>query len=323
MQLINDTAWEARLFTGAIDEQQLGAWLVARATFTVDAARGTLTPSAVRWPVLHEPVATRYGTFPSDNHPRHRGCDLVILGSARCRRPTTSTTASFRVGDFERSIDVIGDRRWVRDGRGALVASAPEPFTRMPLDWSRAFGGRPEAHGESFAHPLNPDGRGACVDEAAVEGSPLPNLEDPSERIRAWSDSPTPAAWGPVARATPWQMADGVKRAGRALTPEEFDAHVRGLTPAGAVPRNVAPGARGDEQVRVALGDDRWEFALPGWSLRVDVRLGEERVALRTSLAGLWFLADTQLLVVTFRSRWRYPMRPREARRATLLADAA
>jgi hypothetical protein len=327
MELINDTNWEARLFTGAIDDVQVGGWLVARATYAVDAARGRLIPTEVRWPVFHERVVTRYGTFPSDNHPRHRGCDLVVLGSARCRAPTPRTTASFGVGDFTRSIDVIGDRRWERDAHGELVASAPRPFTEMPLDWSRAFGGRAEVHGEPVEHPLNPGGMGVCGDEASAEGVALPNLEDPAAPIAAWSDSPVPAAWGPVPRSLPWQMSERSQAQGwtpdRPPTATDFERLVRGCTPAASVPRNVAPELRGDERVRIALGDDRWDFTLPGWRLQVDVQVGAEQFARRTSVSGLWFLADTQLLVVTFRSRWRYRMRARETRRARLYAMAA
>jgi hypothetical protein len=327
MEFMNDTNWEARLFTGAIDEQQIGAWLVARATFQVDRARGRLIPTEVRWPVFHEKVNTRYGTFPSDNHPMHRGCDLVVLGRARCERPTARTHASFTVGDFTRRIDVIGDRRWVRSAGGALVASSPVPFTAMELDWTHAFGGRSETHGEPIEHPLNPDGIGVYGDEECAEGGALPNLEDPAEPIRAWTDSPVPAAWGPVARSLPWQMSERVKAQGwtaeRPPTGPEFDALVRGCTPAASVPRNVAPGVRGDEAVSIALGDDRWDFTLPGWNLRVDVSVGAQRAEHRTSISGLWFLADTQLLVVSFRSRWRYLMRPREARAAKLYAAAA
>ena len=327
MDFLNDTGWEARLFTGAIDDEQIGAWLVARATFEVDPSRGRLTPSAARWPVFHEKVDTRYGTFPSDNHPMHRGCDLVVLGRARCRQPVERCDASFSVGDFHRTIRVIGDRRWVRDVRGELVASTPTPFTEMPLDWSRAYGGRAESRGEPVEHPLNPQGRGVCLDEASAEGVSLPNLEDPSMPVATWMDSPVPAAWGPVDRSLPWQLGDRVKQEGwgpgNEPGQERFNALVRTCTPAASVPRNVAPELRGDERVRIALGDNRWDFALPGFNLRVDVQVGDERFVRRTSVSGLWFLADTQLLVVTFRSRWRYRMRPRETRAARLHAMSA
>ncbi len=327
MHFTNDTNWEARLFTGALDDVQLGAWLVARATFEVDQSRRRLIPTEVRWPIFHEKVTTRYGTFPSDNYPIPRGCELVVLGSARCRQPTRRTQASFSVGDFTRSIDVIGDRRWVRGANGTLVPSAPEPFAEMNLDWTRALGGRSETHGETIEHPLNPVGRGAYGDEEHAEGGLLPNLEDPAEPIRSWTDSPVPAAWGPVARSVPWQMTEGVKRQGWGLdnppTDEAFDALARSCTPSAAVPRNAAPKVRGDESVAIALGDDRWDFKLPGWNLKVDVQVGAERSRQRTSISGLWFLADTQLLVVSFRSWWRYVIRPRETRSATLRAIAA
>lgn len=323
MELVNDTAWEARLFTGAIDERQMGAWLVARATFSVDRARGRLVPTEVRWPIFHQQVATRYGTFPSDNHPMSRGCELLILGSARCERPVRRIRTTFTVGDFSRSIDVIGDRRWVRSEEGTLVPSEPEPFTAMSLDWARAYGGSTEADGEPAAHRLNPIGKGLCLGAESCEGAPLPNLEDPAEPIAAWSDTPTPAAWGPVPRVTPWQIRELLTGRRDPPSEEEFAALAKAVTPSASVPRNTAPAVRGDEEVTIELGDNRWAFSLPGWNLKVDVEVGGERSWQRTTVSGLWFLAETQLLVVTFRSRWRYPLRPRETRSARLHALAA
>ena len=321
MLLINESGFEARLFTGAIDDEQLGAWVVARATYAIDREWETLSRGPSQWPVFHDRVATPFGTFPSDNSPRHRGCDLVILGSVRCVRPTPSTVASVEVGDHARSIDVIGDRRWVRASDGSLVPSAPLPFTEMPVGWNRAFGGSCGTGESAGRHPLNAPGRGLYADERSAEGGLLPNLEDPYERIRAWSDAPTPAAWGPVARARPWEMNDALQHrdAGAGpVTPSELERIAYGCTDAASVPRNRVSAVRGGERVRVRLGDEAWSFRLPDCNLRVDVAVGAERFSTRTTISGLWFLADTQLLVVTFRSRWRYRMRPREERCATL-----
>lgn len=327
MDFINDTNWEARLFTGSLDDEQLGGWMVARATFRVDRERGRLIPTEVRWPVFHERVHTRYGTFPSDNYPMHRGCDLVVLGRARYTQPTARGRASFKVGEYERAIEIVGNRRWARAADKSLVPTAPEPFTEMGLDWTNAYGGLAVRDGEQIIHPMNPIGRGVYLDEESAEGQGLPNLEDPDEPIRRWSDAPTPAAWGPVERAQPWQMQAAIRRQGWTESSDptraEFMRVARSCTPAAAVPRNVCPSVLGDEDVTIALGDDRWSFTLPGWRFQVRVDVGAERSLHRVDMSGLWFLADTQLLVATFRSRWRYLIRPRETRTATLLAQAA
>ena len=105
--------------------------------------------------------------------------DAAALGEARVR-----------VGPLDKTVRVIGDRRW--DAHG--VASAPAPFTEMPLRYTHAFGGA--------GFPLNPYGKGFSDDATApLEGRALPNLEDPAMPIGAWSDSPVPAAWGPVPRS--------------------------------------------------------------------------------------------------------------------------
>ena len=326
MRFDNETALDARLFTGALDTQSLGAWLVARATYAVDRTTGTLTPAPCQWPVFHHRVQTAFGTFPSDDSPKHEGCDLVVLGSARCAAPVRQTVASFTVGAHRRCIDVIGDRRWVRRNDGVLVPSEPEPFTEMTLGWNRADGGTLGDDDDRTTHPLNPCGRGLCTAEEMAEGQLLPNLEDPSERIARWSDTPTPAAWGPIAKALPWQVEHHLRARGTDAPPLEdaaFAEVVRNATEAASPPRNVIGALRGDERVELRLGDDAWRFVLPGLALRLDVEVGAQRFATRVSVSGLWFLADTQLLVVSWRSRFRYRMRPREERRATLRAMPA
>lgn len=156
--------------------------------------------------------------------------DLVLQGNAYTYFSGVHTThVSLRVGAFERSIRVYGERRVVRGPDGALRFTSPEPFDRIPLRYDRAYGGVdvtafrrhpapkmlrelaqaapgiPVDTDTPFHYARNPCGRGFLIEEdeeslAAVE---VPNLEFPfdwitPERLAAksidgWIGAPLPA----------------------------------------------------------------------------------------------------------------------------------
>lgn len=119
--------------------------------------------------------------------PKQRG-ELLVHG--RCFTansvPRTAASARVKVGPIDKTLYVIGNRTWRRDG----VPGDPEPFTEMPIHYSRAFGG------EGYA--LNPLGVGfAKVKENGQEIHRLPNIEWPGKLIQSKSDRPAPAGFGP------------------------------------------------------------------------------------------------------------------------------
>lgn len=115
--------------------------------------------------------------------------EFLVSGRAfSAGAPTAALRVRASLGPVDKTVLVVGDRRWER---GAMTA--PAPFTDMPLDWSRAFGG------EGFA--LNPLGRGAAP---GPDGShALPNLELPEAPVRDPRDRPRPTGFGPVDFAWP------------------------------------------------------------------------------------------------------------------------
>ncbi len=160
-----------------------------------------------------------------------RGTDFVVKATAHAPggRPVTEVDAAVTVaGVYRHRVRVIGDRtcQW-RDGR--LVFSEPEPFTTMPLTYDRAYGGSDESAREELdQHHLgalqkyvrqyltdanlcvyyrNSAGKGYLIHAGEdADGLPLPNLEDPDDRLNArhlavedatrWYDQPLPAGFG-------------------------------------------------------------------------------------------------------------------------------
>lgn len=119
--------------------------------------------------------------------PKQRG---EVLVHGRCftagavPRPAAAVRA--KVGPIDKTLYVIGDRTWRRDG----TAGDPEPFTEMPIHYARAFGG------EGFQ--WNPIGVGvAPIKENGREIHKLPNIEFPKKLIKSKSEKPMPAGFGP------------------------------------------------------------------------------------------------------------------------------
>lgn len=107
--------------------------------------------------------------------------EFLVHGNAyaTAERPNAVAVRA-RLAGVEKTVLAFGDRYW-RGGN----ASEPLPFDRMPLAWTRAYGG------DGFAS--NPQGLG----RNAVEGvRRLPNLEMPDSRLHGPDDAIVPAAFG-------------------------------------------------------------------------------------------------------------------------------
>jgi uncharacterized protein YjbI with pentapeptide repeats len=221
---------------------------------------------------------------------------VLVRGSAY---PTTRGATAVRVvlrlgAQLTRAVDVIGDRRWDRGG----AMTPPRPFESIPLAWERAFGGP--------GFERNPVGRGVRLDEAV----PLPNLEDPLQRIESPGDRPAPANLGPV--SPQWPPRVGMlghydERWAKTRWPyfaDDFDWSFF----------NVAPAAQ-----QIAYPDGSESFELTGvhptlTSLRgrlpgIHPRVFAQRTAeagggfheVRTVLDTVWFLPDEMKLVLLWR----------------------
>ena len=154
--------------------------------------------------------------------------DVVVVGHAYSPsgRPVTSSDVGFRVGSVRKVLRVVGDRVW-----GAVGRSGPEPFTRIPLVYERAFGGTDlkSRHPDRSWEWRNPVGTGFATSRVNAVGVKLPNVEYPSESLGTWSDRPAPAGFGAI--ASHWQPRvsfggsydEEWSRARQPLLPYDFD----------------------------------------------------------------------------------------------------
>ena len=144
-----------------------------------------------------------------DFAPRKHACDVLLVGSAYAPEgmQVTRLRAGLRVGPMEKTFDVVGNRVW-HAGLTGISASAPQPFTKMPISYDVAFGGtdrNSEDESEHDAYLPNPVGRGwhKHLKNAWVDGKPLPNTEELGKVVGFPSDKYKPIALGPLGRGWP------------------------------------------------------------------------------------------------------------------------
>jgi len=177
-------------------------WLVAvKATFDILPDGSTEVakdqPPVLRMPEYHGEPAKSSIKYEADLVLTKKTTDIIVVGHAHAPggRAVTELDAGFRVGPVQKILRVYGDRQW-----GATGPTSPEPFTRMPIVYERAFGGvdsrstQPERDWDL----RNPVGCGFAVKKANLDGMPVPNIESADRLIRAWDDRPAPAGFGAV-----------------------------------------------------------------------------------------------------------------------------
>lgn len=141
---------------------------------------------------------------------------------------------------YRKEILVLGDRICRSVDGGRIAASAPAPFASMELRAENAYGGvdvwtDPKM---PMAYPRNPLGKGFVVkhNPKSLFDLPLPNIEDPKDRISAerlciqemkfWEKQPVPTGLGWMSKtAPPRSSLAGVMPGDEALEKELREAN--------------------------------------------------------------------------------------------------
>ena len=197
--------------------------------------------------------------------------DLLLKGTAYPPKGAdVACTVTFGVGEWRKSLRVVGPRTWKPGLLFGGAASDPEPFTHMPLTWENAYGGP--------GYPQNPVGKG-------FTGQELPTVEDPAAPVsKVGAKGVAPGAFLPVSptwapRAAKMNAGDyGAKwQSTRApFVAEDFDWTFWNAAPAD---QQLPKYLRGDEPLlfeNLHPQASRWEAKLPGLRLRAFVRGGDD-----------------------------------------------
>lgn len=207
LQLRNDTPFKAAIAVFPNEKAVDTLYLTIKATFSlghkVEVAEKQL-PIVMADEYWGEPGKSSL-KYASELHLTKPSTDIIMIGKA-CPpdgRRVSQLDVLLQVAQMKKVIRVFGDRKWVGDVKGLRI-SPPLPFESMPLIYERAFGGIHELDLEKqqvLFDARNPVGRGFKGKKSTkeLEGSVLPNLEDPSRLITKPEDQPAPACFGYVA----------------------------------------------------------------------------------------------------------------------------
>jgi hypothetical protein len=314
MEFEDTTGLGAKLFRGEPEPGIMLAVVVAKAAYEIRPDGSVVPRPDEQVEVLEESKPTPLGLLPSDHVPYRVGVDFFVHAQAHAPggRPTPAMEVSLTLNQFTHKLLVVGTRRWVRGS----YATNPEPFVTMPLTYEHAYGGVTQYRGQPVAYPDNPEGRGFVCEAEAADGTELPNIEDPNQRISSWQDRQTPMSWAPLSAQTGVHLR-------RSIEVIDLDAYNYRFSPqvfSSAHPHLVFPelpaGTRG-----MLTGVDesgRLPFVVPALELAAEVELGPKTHHLSTRLDTVGILVEQRRLIATHRTSFRYAFTPRQTRRVRL-----
>jgi hypothetical protein len=236
--------------------------------------------------------------------------DIILNGHAVAPegKPVPELIVALEIGSSRKEIRVVGDRIWERGILG-MGASDPVPFVTMPLVYERAFGGSDQSHPNAKQHGAelrNLVGVGFHKNADAVDGTRLPNLEDPRRPILTWSDTPPPVGLGVVGRN--WQPR--IKYAGTydqrwlderfPFLPEDFDARYYQAAPAD----QQVPYLQGGEVVRCLRmsAEGKFEVHVPKMEVPIIFRFRDRDVPATPNLDTLIVEPDRRRFLAVWRT---------------------
>jgi hypothetical protein len=296
------------------------ATLIVKATFERD-GRGRLVPGAEQMPFVEDQLETPFGVFHTDSFVRKDGIDICVLGTVRSSSPMKEGRVVLSAHGLGSELRIVGNRQWVRSGT-QLVPSPPEPFTELPLAYSRAYGGTTEHDDETFVWTDNPTGVGYYLSEEKALGQPLPQIElAEGPAVRAWSDQPTVAGWGPYPCFWGIRAREGVDTS--EISADNPVPNFKVRLNNNAHPALIAPELPAGSEIRIQgmrPGDD--VFAVPPLRPVAEISVGHERLETEGRLDGAFVWVDSSRLTVTYRGHFTYPYRSAE-RRVLRLRDAS
>lgn len=323
LQLTNQTPFAAER-AALVDPAGNQTWVVVvKASFTIKpGARPEI--AAEQEPVCQAPL---YAGEPGKSSllreaelvTEHPGTDVTLLGTAYSPEAKAVKTldVALRVGAVSRTLRVFGDRTWRSDGE-SVSASEPAAWTRMPIQYERAFGGAdPEDITPRASEPRNPIGVGFGSQARQLIGTPLPNIEDPLQPISSWESRPPPVGFGPIPgmwsprREFAGTFDESWRKERMPLLPVDYDPrHAQS-----AHPDLVAgqPLRGGEEVVLVNLTPSgNLSFLLPRVPLTLLTRTRTGRLLMQPQLDRVIIEPDANKVVVVYRASLNCGSRVRE-----------
>jgi Uncharacterized protein conserved in bacteria (DUF2169) len=321
MDLRNGMVLPVKAAFGSTSDNEQLCTIVAKTTLRVIGNELIPVLSDSAWTVFDAPFEFNGVPLGPDAEFRRDGVDLIVFGRAVAPGgvPVPYLPLIIDCGAVQLGWYVIGDRRWIRNGR-SLMATDPQPFLEMPLSNNRAYGGVTLLDDQPIPHAINPVGVGYHLSREQAENRPLPNLERPEAYIRDWQDQPPPAC---------------LYRPQGLIGPADIEAASRGESDPQRIAKNIAadvlhrafsqtvpdlsaatPDHLGPVLTLVGFSD-AGELQLPMPPVDgpvANATTGDLSGSFRCRLSSLVVLVDAGIMIATYATTFRYLFRPREKR---------
>ena len=312
MDFANTTPFPAKLLSGSTGDREMVCIVAAKVTYSLQ--DGALVPvvPAQSWPVFEKPFVFEGVTLAAETDFRKKGIDVLVFGKAMALNgtPVRQMVAGVECGKMRHFAAVFGDRAWRRSLAGGIQASEPAAFAEMALTNDRAFGGKAICSGQELPHPVNPDGKGFCMEKECAAGTPLPNLERTDGLIQGWKDQPRPACFFKP-KGIPNMPAAKVK---------DLMEVIPGIVESSfnqAVPEMVSKPEEWGSTLRLAGFSVQGDILFPAPRLHgptAHASIGGRRSRFPSTLSTVVVLAPHRVLVATYLCLFRYLFSPLEKR---------
>ncbi|MDQ3002428.1 MAG: DUF2169 domain-containing protein [Fibrobacterota bacterium] len=267
--------------------------------------------------------------------------DFILIGKAHVPggKKAGYLDVGVQVANGRKIARIFGNRKAYVTATG-IAFSEPEPFTDMPLDYSRAYGGQDIKSDEGFTYSYlkNPVGRGFVIKNTpqAIQDLALPNIEDAQKlltpqslvigRFDRWPAAPEPVAFGCTSKNShprftmaglppeDWTRAEADRQRSLRAAPEVGTAGSPQPSPIppmlnpmfwnGAAPGLRFPYLKGDETVKLAHLDSafaQFAFTLPGIRPTAVLDVGEGPEFMQMMLHTVVLYKETNQVTLTWR----------------------
>ncbi len=276
--------------------------IVALGFFRLGGENGEFLGEAAQWPEVLKRLPAEQ---PLDMAMPKPGGEVLAAATAHAPagKPVTSMEVRLQVGGIDKRLAIIGERGWHYGTMPLHGIDAPAPFSAMPIDYARAYGGP--------NHPGNLIGCGHTGSRfsafiGANQGA-MPNIEYPGQPVSGHHKALAPAGYGPLdIRWAPRNLGAGTYdrrwlREQAPGLPLDIDWRVFNAAPED---QRIAGFFQGGEPYRLeGLHPEKpvLQGRLPALRARAFARRGEhiEEVALRFDT--VWLFPDAELGLCLYR----------------------
>jgi hypothetical protein len=215
MELVNKTKMQAGWTLGFQTDGRELLVIAAKGTFVMPISSEEAVLAEEQVPLTEADQFTGEPGFSttlyeSDYAHRKPFCDVVLNGSAYAPggRPTNRVIVSMKVGPLKKSFEVVGDRVWQKGWFFGVKPSKPALFTKLPITYDRAFGGK-DKDGKKpdkvETYTKNPIGVGfyPLANKKILVGKPLPSTCELGKVVTRTKGKYEPMSFGFIGRNCP------------------------------------------------------------------------------------------------------------------------